>query len=36
MTATVKLTRNLIGVEVHRGTFDVLVDGTGVASIDVA
>ena len=31
--ATVKLTRHLIGVQIRRGKFDVLVDGTGVASI---
>ena len=33
MPATVKLTRHLIGVQIRRGRFDVLVDGTGVASI---
>jgi len=33
MPATLKLTRHLIGVQIRRGTFDVLVDGTGVASI---
>jgi hypothetical protein len=33
MPATVKLTRHLIGVQIRRGKFDVLVDGTGVASI---
>ena len=34
MPATVKLTRHLIGVQIRRGKFDVLVDGRGVASID--
>src|SRR5580704_1392092 len=34
MPATLKLTRHLIGVQIRRGKFDVLVDGTGVASID--
>lgn len=34
MSATVKLTRSLIGVQVRRGSFDVLVDGKGVGSID--
>jgi aspartate aminotransferase-like enzyme len=34
MPATVELTRNLIGVQIRRGKFDVMVDGTGVASID--
>ena len=33
MPATVKLTRHLIGVQIRRGTFEVLVDGTGVGSI---
>ena len=33
MSATVKLTRHLIGVQIRRGPFDVLVDGTDVASI---
>ena len=33
MPATVKLTRHLVGVQIRRGPFDVLVDGTGVASI---
>ena len=35
MAATLKLTRGSIGVEVHRGTFDVLVDGTRVGSFDL-
>jgi hypothetical protein len=34
MPATVKLTRTLIGVQIRRGGFDVLVDGKGVGSID--
>lgn len=34
MPATVKLTRHLIGVQVRRGKFDVLVDGKDVGSID--
>jgi hypothetical protein len=33
MPAAVKLTRHLIGVQIRRGKFDVLVDGTDVASI---
>jgi hypothetical protein len=33
--ATIKLTRRTIGVEVRRGTFDVLVDGKHVASIEM-
>jgi len=33
MPATVKLTRHLIGAQIRRGPFGVLVDGTGVASI---
>jgi len=35
MVAMLKLTRNPIGVEVRRGTFDVLVDGTRVGSIEL-
>ena len=35
MPATIKLTRRTIGVEVRRGTFDVLVDGKHVASIEM-
>src|SRR5260370_20182302 len=34
MPATVKLTRHLLAVQIGRGKSDVLVDGTGVASID--
>jgi hypothetical protein len=33
--ATIKLTRRTIGVEVRRGTFDVLVDGKQVASLEM-
>lgn len=33
MAATVRLTRHLIGVQIRRGKFDVLVDGKGAASI---
>jgi hypothetical protein len=35
MPATIKLTRKAIGVEVRRGTFDVIVDGKQVASIEM-
>lgn len=35
MPATIKLTRRAIGVEVRRGTFDVIVDGKHVASIEM-
>jgi hypothetical protein len=34
MRVTVKLTRNLIGVQIRRGAFDVLVDGKSAGSID--
>lgn len=34
MPATVKLTRHLIGVQIRRGPFDVLVDGKSAGSID--
>jgi hypothetical protein len=33
--ATIKLTRRTIGVEVRRGTFDVLIDGKQVASLEM-
>ena len=33
MPATLKLTRHLIGVQIRRGTFDVLVDGKDAGSI---
>jgi hypothetical protein len=35
VTATLKLTRKPIGVEVRRGMFDVLVDGKHVGSIEL-
>ena len=35
MPATLRLTRRAIGVEVRRGTFDVIVDGKQVASIEM-
>ncbi len=34
MPATVKLTRHLIGVQIRRGKFDVLVDGKVAGSVD--
>ena len=34
MAATLKLTRAGVGVELRRGTFDVLIDGSGVGSIN--
>jgi hypothetical protein len=34
MPATVMLTRHLIGMQIPGGKFNVLVDGTGVESID--
>ena len=34
MTATLKLTRNGVGMELRRGTFHVLLDGQDVASIE--
>lgn len=34
MPATLKLTRHLIGVQIRRGGFDVLVDGNSVGSLD--
>jgi hypothetical protein len=33
MSATLKVTRKTIGVEVRRGTYDVLVDGEHVGSV---
>ncbi|MES1249018.1 MAG: hypothetical protein ABUS54_15235 [Actinomycetota bacterium] len=35
MSATIKLTRRSIGVEVRRGTFDVFLDGKQVASLEM-
>lgn len=34
MAATLKLTRQGVGMELRRGTFDVLIDGNSVGSID--
>lgn len=34
MAATLKLTREGVGIELRRGTFDVLVDGDSVGLID--
>jgi hypothetical protein len=34
MTATLKLTRQAVGIELRRGTFDILVDGNSVGSIE--
>jgi len=35
MSATLKLTHTAIGVEVRRGTFDVVVDGERVGSLEM-
>jgi hypothetical protein len=35
MSATLKLTHRAIGVEVRRGTFDVVVDGEHVGSLEM-
>lgn len=35
MTATLKLTHKTIGVEVRRGTYDVVVDGDRVGSLEM-
>jgi hypothetical protein len=35
MAATLKLTHKAIGVEVRRGTFDVIVDGERVGSLEM-
>ena len=35
MSATLKLTHKAIGVEVRRGTFDVVVDGESVGSVEM-
>lgn len=34
MTATLELTRDGSGIELRRGQFDILIDGSNVASID--
>ena len=35
MSATLKLTHKAIGAEVRRGTFDVLIDGKRVGSVEM-
>ena len=35
MAATLKLTHKTIGVEVRRGTYDVVVDGARVGSVEL-
>jgi hypothetical protein len=35
MTATLKMTHKAIGVEVRRGTYDVMVDGQRAGSLDM-
>jgi hypothetical protein len=35
MSATLKLTHRAIGVEVRRGTYDVVLDGEGVGSLEM-
>jgi hypothetical protein len=35
VTATLKLTHKAIGAEVRRGTFDVMVDGARVGSVEM-
>ncbi|MBG0739530.1 hypothetical protein IV500_09050 [Paeniglutamicibacter antarcticus] len=35
MSATLKLTHKTIGVEVRRGTYDVMVDGKPVGSLEL-
>jgi hypothetical protein len=35
MSATLKLTHNTIGVEVRRGTYEVLLDGQRVGSVEL-
>ena len=35
MSATLKLTHKAIGAEVRRGTFDVIVDGERVGSVEM-
>lgn len=36
MSATLTLTHKAIGVEVHRGTYDVVVDGKRVGSLEMS
>ena len=35
MAATLKLTHRTIGVEVRRGTYDVVLDGEGVGAVEL-
>jgi hypothetical protein len=35
MTATLKMTHKAIGVEVRRGTYDIVVDGRPAGSVDM-
>jgi hypothetical protein len=35
MSATLKVTHKAIGVEVRRGTYDVVVDGASVGSVEM-
>lgn len=35
MTATLKLTHKAIGIEVRRGTYDILIDGQRAGSLDM-
>ena len=35
MSATLKLTHKAIGVEVRRGTYDVVVDGESIGSLEM-
>jgi hypothetical protein len=35
MSATLKLTHKAIGAEVRRGTFDVMIDGEHVSSVEM-
>lgn len=35
MSATLKVSRKTVGVEVRRGTYDILVDGERVGSIEL-
>ena len=35
MAATLKLTHKSIGVEVRRGTYDIVVDGQRVGSVEM-
>ena len=36
MSATLKLTHKTIGVEVRRGTYDVVLDGERVGSVEMS